>query len=60
MNVKNQIRCYNSNCRNNIERKCNKDLITVGWKTSGEFCCGERVGYPVCEDYKGIWHDGDD
>lgn len=56
----NRIHCYNNACVNNRDRECTVANPSIGWKTSGEFCCGERVGYPVCEDYKEIWHDGDD
>lgn len=55
----NSIYCYLNTCIHNRSHKCNKRNVSIGWKTSSEFCCGERVNYPVCEDYKELENDGD-
>lgn len=48
------IHCYINGCIYNANRVCTKELVSIGLKTSSEFCCGERVRYPVCEDYKEV------
>lgn len=48
------IHCYINGCRYNADRTCTRHLISIGLKASSEFCCGDRVHYPVCEDYEEI------
>ena len=55
-----RVSCYNDFCVHNHGRKCDVEALTIGWKTSSEFRCGERVGYPVCEDYEEMDNGRDD
>lgn len=47
----NHIHCYLSRCVHNRDRSCSKNTVSILYKTSNEFCCGERVCYAACEDY---------
>ena len=59
-NVQNHIYCIIGNCIYNKNRRCQKDIISIGWKTSNELCCGEHVRYPICEDCKELELYGND
>lgn len=52
--------CYINECVHNDCRRCKKDkkdLVSIGMKTSSEFECGERIRYPICEDFEGVPQD---
>lgn len=50
--------CDVEHCAYNRDRKCGREnLPSISWVTSGEFRCGERVGYSVCKDYKEVGGD---
>lgn len=46
------IYCNISECKYNYGKTCRKKTIYLGWKVSNEFNCGERMRFPVCEDFK--------
>ncbi len=57
----NFICCEVEHCAYNRDGMCGRENVPgILWKTSSEFRCGERVGYPVCADYKEIRDDGAD
>lgn len=53
----NYIHCYINNCVHNHDRKCEKNMISISWKTSNEFRCGERVCFASCDDYEELEKD---
>lgn len=56
----NNIYCYINSCIHNRNRECEKRSISITWKTSSEFYCGERKCYATCEDYEELEKDGTD
>lgn len=56
----NNIYCYIASCVHNRQRKCSKTLVSISWKTSNEFSCGERKCYAACDDYEELEKDGTD
>lgn len=48
----NNVYCAIDECKYNCGRSCRRKLIYLNWKPSNEFQCGERVYYPVCEDFE--------
>ncbi len=44
------VLCGIMECKSNRAGKCDKKIIEITWKVSGEFRNGERVCYPVCDD----------
>lgn len=53
------VYCNCDECAYNRDRTCGKESISISWTISGEFRCGERVSYPVCEDYQEAGEDDD-
>lgn len=56
----NFIRCECYDCTYNCNGECGKEVVTISYKDSNEFFHGQRITYPVCEDYKEIVEDGTD
>lgn len=46
------VSCYINQCVHNQGKYCMKKTISIDWKGSSEFRCGERICYPVCEDFE--------
>ncbi len=53
------LECYIDGCIHNVNRECIKSTISIHWKGSNEFSCGERIYYPICENYEETKDDGD-
>lgn len=52
--------CRAEFCAYNRNGVCGKEtLASIGYKSSGEFRNGERIVYPVCEDYQEVEDDGE-
>ena len=47
------ITCYITECIHNDNLNCTRPSgISIDWKDSRRYEAGERVCYPVCEDYE--------
>lgn len=46
------VHCSIDECKYNFGKRCKRKTIYLGWKFSNELKCGERVCFPVCEDFE--------